>query len=80
MRAAFFSWAVVAMLASGACAGSDSGDGMGRTSEIDIDRGRGDAGTCGHRVTQRSAGEECDDGNRLDGDTCTFDCMSKGPG
>ncbi len=35
---------------------------------------------CGDRVTQRSAGEECDDGNRLDGDTCTSDCESKGPG
>jgi cysteine-rich repeat protein len=35
---------------------------------------------CGDRVTQGSAGEECDDGNRLDGDTCTADCQSKGPG
>ena len=35
---------------------------------------------CGDRVVQRRAGEECDDGNRLDGDTCTSDCMSKGPG
>jgi fibro-slime domain-containing protein len=35
---------------------------------------------CGDRVTQRSAGEECDDGNRLDGDTCTANCESKGPG
>jgi fibro-slime domain-containing protein len=35
---------------------------------------------CGDRVTQQSAGEQCDDGNRLDGDTCTSDCERKGPG
>ena len=35
---------------------------------------------CGDRVVQVTAGEECDDGNLLDGDTCTADCMSKGPG
>jgi fibro-slime domain-containing protein len=35
---------------------------------------------CGDRVVQRSAGEECDDGNHRDGDTCSADCKDDGPG
>ncbi len=41
--------------------------------------GRGILGFCGDGMVVDEIGEECDDGNNLDGDGCTADCLLETP-
>src|SRR5262245_9165970 len=88
MRAGFVggSSALVVSILLSSCAGTrphesgDSGttDGAGvldQTSYCVADAGPPcSASKCGNKIVDTSAGESCDDGNRISGDGCSADC------
>jgi len=56
-------WLITVSLALGLAVGSGCGD--------------DDADNCGDGVLDETAGEQCDDGNNIDGDGCSADCLSE---